>query len=65
MPDPLHNPTDLEAVLDGLDPDAIRTELDALDRRAAALRVMLRAAHLHRKNRPAGRRPTRAEEAAR
>jgi hypothetical protein len=34
-------PADL---IDRLDPDAIRAELDDLDRRASALRILLRAA---------------------
>jgi hypothetical protein len=56
MPQPPPPTADPEAVLEGLDPDAIRAELDRLDRRAA-LRVMLRAANLHRRGRTP-RRPT-------
>jgi hypothetical protein len=37
-------PLDPVTLVDGLDPDAIRKQLDDLDRQSSALRVLLRAA---------------------
>jgi hypothetical protein len=37
-------PTDPAALIESLDPDAIREELAELDRRSRALRVLLRSA---------------------
>jgi hypothetical protein len=48
MPNPPAPPKiDPVVVLDDLDPDAIRAELEELDRRADALRVLLRAHRFH------------------
>src|SRR5262249_36576894 len=47
MPDRPREQPDPVAVLDGLDPDVIRAELSQLERRADALRVLLRAQRFH------------------
>jgi hypothetical protein len=46
-----HSPSDpdLVAVVESLDEDAIRAELDRLDRRSDALKVLLRAARARRR----------------
>ena len=56
--------TDPAAIVDALDPEAIRAQLADLDRRADALRVLLRAALARRRPRYAAPRREEATCAA-
>jgi hypothetical protein len=49
MPDAATTAPDPVALVDSLDPDAIRAELDQLYGREAALRVLLRSAEARRR----------------